>query len=193
MNVYKGGVLLKRRLGLLMILSIILILTGCGQKKNQQPVSGEKIEKVSGPILNAEGNKIGEVGFVETADGVTIDILAEGLTPGKKGIHIHETGECMAPDFKSAGNHLNPHSKEHGFENPKGYHLGDLPNIEVDPDGTVNVSLTLNEITLQPGAENTILDKDGSSIVIHENEDDYKTDPAGDSGARIACAVIQKK
>lgn len=184
---------MKRHLTVLIIASVLLILTGCGQKKSRVPVSGEKIENVAAPIINVEGKRIGEVEILETAEGMTIDILAEGLPPGKKGIHIHEKGECTLPDFESAGSHLNPHDKEHGFENPKGYHLGDLPNIEVQPNGTVNVSLTLTELTLKPGAENTILDKDGSAIVIHENEDDYKTDPAGNAGARIACAAIIKE
>jgi len=176
-----------------MIVCVIVILTGCGKKDKVVPVSAEKVENVAAPILNVEGEKIGEAFIVETSGGVTIDILAEGLPPGEKGIHIHETGECTPPDFKSAGGHWNPHGKEHGFENPKGYHLGDLPNIDVAADGTINVSLTLDDITLDPGAANTILDKDGSAIVIHADKDDYKTDPAGNSGARIACAAIQNK
>lgn len=169
---------------------MILLLTGCGKKPDSLPVSAEQVETLSAPIINIAGKEIGEVTVTETTEGVTFEIIAEGLPPGKKGTHIHETGKCTPPDFKSAGSHLNPEGKEHGFENPKGYHLGDLPNIEVGKDGTINVSLTLNEMTLKRDAKNTILDKDGSAFVIHEDKDDYKTDPAGNAGARIACAAL---
>lgn len=175
---------------LLIIMSVLFIGTGCAKKDDWLPVGGEKVETIEATLINTDGNKIGDVRIFEEADGVTIDVFAEGLPPGKKGIHIHEIGECTPPDFKSAGAHLNPFHKEHGFENPKGYHLGDLPNIEIATDGTVNVSLTLSEITLKRDAENTILGKQGSAIVIHEQADDYKTDPAGNAGERIACAAV---
>jgi len=181
---------LKGLLSFILITSLVILVAGCGQKKELQPVSSERVESIAAPILNTDGEKIGEVSIVENIEGVTIDVIAENLTPGKKGIHIHEFGKCELSDFKTAGGHLNPFKKEHGFDNPKGYHLGDLPNIDVDHDGTVNVSLQLNKITLDPNAKNTILDKDGSAIIIHSEEDDYKTDPAGNAGERIACAAI---
>ena len=160
------------------------------QKKSKLPVSGDKTETVNSPIINAEGNEIGEVTITETAVGMTIDIVAEGLTPGLHGTHIHEKGVCTPPSFESAGGHFNPTNKKHGFENPDGFHFGDLPNIEVGSDGKVNVSLKLTDITLKKGVETSILDSDGSALVIHEKVDDYKTDPSGNSGDRIACAVI---
>lgn len=166
------------------------MMTGCLQKKTKLPVSSDKAESINAPILNVDGNEIGNVTFTENSKGLTIDIKAEGLKPGLHGTHIHETGVCTPPTFESAGSHFNPTSKEHGFDNPKGYHLGDLPNLEVDEDGKVNVSLRLTDITLKQGLDNSILDKDGSALVIHEGPDDYETDPAGNSGARIACAAI---
>lgn len=175
-----------------MLCSVMLLLAGCVQKNEWLPVSGGKAQAVAAPIINGEGNKIGEVSFVETADGVTIDIFAEGLPPGLHGTHIHEKGECTPPNFESAGGHFNPTSKEHGFDNPKGFHLGDMPNIEVESDGTVNVTLTTTNISLKPNVDNSILDNDGSSLMIHSGPDDYKTDPAGNSGDRIACAAIIK-
>ena len=115
------------------------------------------------------------------------------MSPGKHGIHIHETAVCTPP----ISNRREPISiqghKEHGFENPKGFHLGDLPNLEVDAEGKVTAEVTTALVTLKPGVENSLLDADGSSLVIHEKVDDYKTDPAGNSGDRIACAVIGKR
>lgn len=127
----------------------------------------------------------------ETSEGVKIELKAEGLQPGTKAIHIHETAKCEAPDFTSAGSHFNPGHRGHGFDNPKGFHAGDLPNIEISDKGTVNAVITAPEITLKAG-EKSILDADGSALVIHENADDYKTDPAGNSGARIVCGAINK-
>lgn len=181
---------MKHKFFLVLTICTLLIMTGCSFKKSQLPVSGDKTESITSPIINVDGNEIGEAVFTQTSAGMTIDIVAEGLTPGLHGTHIHEKGECTPPKFESAGGHFNPTHKEHGFDNPKGFHLGDLPNIEVDSDGKVNVSLKLTDITLKQGVENSILDKDGSALVIHEKEDDYKTDPAGNSGDRIACAVV---
>lgn len=192
MKAYRGGILLKKKTHILIIISMILIATGCTKKETIVPVSSEQVSPIVAPIINAKGEEIGEVSFVETDKGVTIDILADGLPPGKHGTHIHEKGVCATPDFESAGGHFNPTNKEHGFENPQGYHLGDLPNIEVDKEGKVNVTLTIDEYTLKPKAENSLINKDGSALVIHADEDDYKTDPSGNSGARIACAAIGK-
>ncbi|MGN7386374.1 superoxide dismutase family protein [Sporosarcina sp. SAFN-015] len=184
---------MKKKLVTALLISVILVVAGCGKANQKMPVSGDKMEAIVSPILNTEGKEIGEVTLVQETEGVMINVQAEDLSPGTHGIHIHETGVCTPPDFTSAGAHFNPTGKEHGFENPKGFHLGDLPNIEVAEDGKVSMSMTTGEITLKKGQENSILDKDGSAIVIHEKADDYKTDPAGNSGARIACAAIKGK
>ena len=173
-------------------LTALVMITGCAQKGAWIPVSGDSPKMIEAPILNVEGDKIGEVTFIESAEGVAINITAEGLSPGEHGTHIHEKGECTAPGFESAGAHFNPSGKQHGFENPKGFHLGDLPNIEVDADGKVKAMLTTKEFTLKPNLENSLLDKDGSALVIHSKADDYKTDPSGNSGDRIACAAINQ-
>ncbi|WP_445661446.1 superoxide dismutase family protein [Bacillus sp. FSL K6-3431] len=142
-------------------------------------------------IINTKDAKVGKATLTETKEGVKIGLKIEGMEPGTKAIHIHETAKCDPPDFKSAGEHFNPGHKEHGFDNPKGFHSGDLPNIEVSDNGTVNVEIIATNVTLGQG-ENSLLDEDGSALVIHENADDYKTDPAGNSGDRIACGAITK-
>ncbi|QTD43422.1 superoxide dismutase family protein [Sporosarcina sp. Te-1] len=176
----------------LLVLGSVLFVGGCSKKDTKLPVSAEKMDSVVSPLLNTEGTEIGKVTMSEGSQGVTISIEAEGLSPGLHGVHIHETGVCTPPSFESAGAHFNPGKKEHGFDNPKGFHLGDLPNVEVGDDGKVEAQVTTAEITLKPDAKTSLLDKDGSALVIHEAADDYKTDPAGNSGARIACAEIKK-
>ncbi|GEN83376.1 superoxide dismutase-like protein YojM [Sporosarcina luteola] len=184
---------MNKKVVILLLMSAILVVAGCSKSKKTMPVSGEQMETIITPLLNTEGNKIGEVTLVQETEGVMINVEAKDLKPGLHGIHIHETGVCTAPDFTSAGAHFNPTGKEHGFDNPKGFHLGDLPNIEVPEDGKVTMKMTTGEITLKPGQENSILDGDGVALVIHSDPDDYKTDPAGNSGDRVACAAITSK
>lgn len=180
---------MKRIINTILIL-LVLFLVGCIRKEERVPVSSDPVNPIVATLLNTKGEEIGEASFTETEQGVKIEILAEHLPPGKHGTHIHEVGLCELPNFETAGGHLNPNKKEHGFDNPKGFHLGDLPNIEVDQFGKVNVALTIDEFTLRPNEKNTLLDTNGSALIIHEDVDDYKTDPSGNSGERIACAAI---
>lgn len=124
--------------------------------------------------------------------GTTLDIsiALAGLTPGTHGVHLHTTGSCEAPGFQSAGGHLNPGARKHGAENPQGAHLGDLPNATIGANGAGTVSARL----LLPRAEAlaAIFDSDGTAVVVHEGADDYRTDPAGNSGSRIACGVLTR-
>ncbi len=170
----------------------MFILSACGKENMKMPVSGESAEGIQAPLINTDGDEIGKVALSEGKGGVTIHVEAQKLSPGEHGFHIHEKGECTPPNFESAGGHFNPTKREHGFDNPKGFHLGDLPNIDVEEDGTINAVVTNIDVTLQQGKENSILDEDGSAIVVHEKADDYKTDPAGNAGDRIACAVLKK-
>ncbi len=142
-------------------------------------------------IVNGMGEKIGTAKIVETKKGAKIELKVSQLTPGTHGIHIHTVGKCEGPAFATAGGHLNPDAKKHGKDNPEGPHSGDLLNIVVMADGTAKATLLDPMVTLGAGPGSLFHDG-GTAIVIHEKADDYKTDPAGDSGARIACGVIQK-
>lgn len=141
-------------------------------------------------IVNAEGQKIGTATVHPSGSGVRIEVAISKLPPGLHGIHVHTVGKCEGPAFASAGGHFNPMSKKHGKDNPEGPHAGDLLNIEVGPDGTGKASLSDAEVTLGDGP-NSLFHEGGTALVIHEKADDYKTDPAGSSGARVACGVIQ--
>jgi superoxide dismutase, Cu-Zn family len=142
-------------------------------------------------IFNASGQKIGTATFSPSEGGVRIDVDVSQLPPGLHGIHIHAVGKCEGPDFKTAGPHFNPAGKKHGKDNPQGPHNGDLPNLEVGADGRATASMLDTNVTLGDGPT-SLFGPGGTSIVIHANMDDYKTDPSGNSGARIACGVIQK-
>ena len=141
-------------------------------------------------IVNAQGQKVGTATILPSSSGVRINVEVSQLPPGTHGIHIHTVGKCEGPAFTSAGAHFNPTSKKHGKDNPEGPHAGDLLNIEVATDGTGKTSLSDPNVTLGGGA-NSLFNETGTALVIHEKEDDYKTDPAGNSGARIACGVIR--
>jgi len=142
-------------------------------------------------IVDAQGKKIGTAAFRASNNGVRIDVNVSGLPPGTRGIHIHSVGKCEGPAFTTAGPHLNPTSKKHGKDSPEGPHAGDLLNLEVNADGLGKASLLDQNVTLGQG-QSSLFHEGGTSLVIHANADDYKTDPAGNSGARIACGIIEK-
>ena len=141
-------------------------------------------------LLGADGTNHG-VAIVAEGDGkLLVDVEGIGLTPGEHGAHIHMTGTCDAPDFKSAGGHWNPTQKEHGMKNPSGHHLGDFMNLKVGSDGKGVMRAEIPRGTLKTGT-NAMFDADGAAFVIHADADDLKSDPAGNAGARIACGVFE--
>jgi superoxide dismutase, Cu-Zn family len=127
----------------------------------------------------------GQVTFTKTGDDVQVVADIENLKPGKHGFHIHEKGDCSAPDASSAGAHFNPTHQHHGGPSTAEHHAGDLGNLTVDATGRVHLEWTGK---LQLNGPDSIV---GKSVVVHEKEDDLKTDPAGNSGTRIACGVIE--
>ena len=136
-------------------------------------------------LVNSGGQTIGSVIASQTSGGVTLAISTAGLPHGLHGLHVHQVGRCDLPGFDSAGPHWNPGSRKHGFNNPQGPHAGDLPNITASSSGVSRETAVLAGASLQG-----LADADGSALVIHAQADDYLTDPSGNSGGRIACAVL---
>lgn len=143
-------------------------------------------------ITDSKGEEIGTAKLEQTTSGVKISLKASHLPPGVHGLHIHAAGKCEAPDFKTAGGHFNPENKKHGMKNPAGPHAGDLPNLDVGANGKASFSAVDSRVTLGDGP-NSLFQPGGTSLVIHAQPDDEMTDPSGNSGARIACGVIEKK
>lgn len=141
-------------------------------------------------MKNAEGQDVGTVTLSESDKGVTLKLALKGLPSGEKAFHIHETGKCEPP-FKSAGDHYNPTGAKHGKEAEGGPHAGDMQNLKIGEDGSVSLTVVNEMVTLKKGEKNSVFDEDGSAIVVHAKADDYKSQPSGDAGDRIACGVIQ--
>lgn len=141
-------------------------------------------------LRNAQGQVVGEVAAAREGGVIKVHLTVRGFAAGTYGVHLHQAGRCEAPDFASAGAHWNPGNHQHGRLNPQGPHLGDLPNLEALANGTGRIDF---DVPVPAGAAadaNPLLDEDGTAIVIHAAPDDYRTDPSGNSGARIACGVL---
>lgn len=142
-------------------------------------------------LVDASGKSIGRAMLMQHDGEIMVQVKASGLTPGVHAVHIHTTGICTAPDFASAGGHWNPAKHQHGRDNPAGAHMGDMPNMTVAADGTGTLNTTVAGAMLS-GGDNPLLDADGAAIVIHAAADDYKTDPTGNAGGRLACGIVVK-
>ena len=150
-------------------------------------------ERASARILDRQGAELGTATLVEGPHGVLIHIVAKGLPPGPKAIHIHSVGTCAdgAQGFVASKGHLNPAAKPHGLMNPDGPDAGDLPNLFVHADGSVEAEFFTTLASLSgAGGRANILDADGAALVIHENRDDHASQPIGGAGGRFFCGVI---
>ena len=170
------------RLPLLMI-APLAALAGC------QSVGDIPTERLGSAALHfANGLPAGTAQLLAVGDGASVTVALAGVSPGTHAVHLHTTGSCQAPDFTSAGGHLNPEHKEHGTQNPKGAHLGDLPNAEIGSNKTGTITARLNGTRQQ--VLDAIFDSDGTAVVVHAGPDDYVSDPAGNAGGRVACGVF---
>lgn len=163
---------------------MVLALAGCATVVPKTPAPTPAANDVVAQLRAADGADRGQA-TLRLSDGrMRLTVDAAGLVPGVHGVHIHDVGKCDAPDFASAKAHWNPAMKMHGRDNPMGAHNGDLPNLMIGTDGRGSLSVDV------AGTMAGLLDADGASVVIHAAADDYKTDPSGNSGGRIACGVL---
>lgn len=171
-----------------------MVVSGCatsdGEGVATTPVAAATPTPVPGGasavVRMADGTEVGRAVTTEVGGSVRISVDASKLPPGPHGVHVHTTGRCDGPDFTTASGHWNPTAMKHGTQNPMGPHAGDMPNLMVGADGRGSVA-----ITLPSGTMAGLMDADGSAFVIHAAADDLKTDPAGNSGSRIACGVFE--
>ncbi len=143
---------------------------------------------VRASITDRQGNVVA-VSSARDQGGLAVRVDVNGMPAGTYGVHLHAVGRCDAPEYQSAGPHWNPSARQHGRLNPMGPHHGDLPNLVVDAAGRGTVEFTIAG-GLVRGGEQPLMDADGASVVIHAAADDERTDPSGNSGARIACGVF---
>ena len=161
----------------------VCIVSGSAQTK--------AAKKKTVDLKDAKGSDVGTATIVSKGPGVEVKLELKNLPPGVHAVHFHQKAMCDPPDFKTAGGHFNPTAKQHGFDNPQGHHAGDMMNFTVKENGTAKTTLKDDDVVLGTGSEaNSLLANGGSSIMVHAKADDYKTDPSGNSGDRIACGPI---
>lgn len=175
------------------LLLLLVMATACGQPPPQEtaepaePAAPEDARVVVA-LQATEGNTAsGTLEVAPMGDGVHFTGTVTGLPPGPHGFHIHETGDCSAPDAASAGGHFNPDGKSHGAPDAAEHHAGDLGNIEADASGNATVNIHASGVTLEEGTHAV----KGKAVIVHAAADDFTTQPTGDAGARLACGVIE--
>jgi Cu-Zn family superoxide dismutase len=171
------------KLGLMAAAALVLMVPALAKDKKPSPVT------VS--VQNAAGQNVGSATLSQVANGVKISLNLHDLVPGEHAIHVHQNAKCDMPDFKSAGGHFNPDGKHHGLQNPEGPHAGDIPNFIVTVNGRAKTTVIAAGVTLSDGPH-SVFTGGGTALVVHAKADDGKTDPAGNSGDRIACGLITK-
>lgn len=175
-----------RSAGIPAALAALALVAGC----SSMPWSGSSRASAQATVAPTQGHTAkGVVDFTQRGDDVVVAASFSGLTPGAHGFHIHEKGDCSAPDATSAGGHFNPTGKPHGNPMQGEHHLGDLPMLQADANGNARLNATIRGATLRGGATNLI----GRAIVVHAAPDDFRSQPAGNSGARVSCGVIASK
>ena len=169
--------------------SSLLVMSGCAYMEDREDQNYPVGARVPAEFINASGTPTGTALLTQTEHGVLIDVELRDLEPGWHAFHVHERGECDTPDFESAGGHYNPDDKEHGFEARGGYHAGDFPNIMITDSGAARFQVFSKHLSLNE-RDNPLFDSDGSALVVHSGQDNYRSQPSGNAGERVACAVI---
>jgi Cu-Zn family superoxide dismutase len=169
-------------------IALIVILAAGLSAQSQTPEGKSSAPLKAIAVLHPTvGNKVsGTVTFTEVADGVQVRAEINGLTPGTHGFHVHEFGDCSAPDANSAGAHFNPTNKPHAGPDAAERHVGDMGNVEADASGKAKLEYVDHDMSLRNDQKSVI----GRSVVVHVKADDLKSQPTGDSGGRVACGVI---
>lgn len=183
------------------LLVVGLVASACASDPNAgrssaTPNPEAYIESPSSPIANAgfidkDGRILGTASFRETRLGVRVKVDVRDVLPGKHAMHIHAVGKCDPPDFMTSGGHFNPAGAKHGVAGSPDAHAGDLPHLVIGPDGRGTVTFIAPHLSLNRAASNGLGVAQGTAIVIHASSDDEKTDPSGNSGARVACGVVR--
>lgn len=166
----------------ILLVSVMCLVSATGFAKGKD---------VSVKLQDAKGGDMGTVTIKPSGGGVTLKLDLRGLEPGEHAIHFHKVPKCEGPDFKSAGPHFNPDAKEHGLENPKGHHAGDMLNFTADAKGNAKATIANKNVNLGSDTHSLYTDG-GTALVVHAKADDLKSDPAGNAGDRIACGTITK-
>jgi superoxide dismutase, Cu-Zn family len=168
-----------------LLLAAVLPLLACRSTQTKPAPAGT----AQASMRNAASESVGDLRLERVGGVVRVSGELFNLAPGTHGIHFHAVGRCDDAAFESAGGHFNPTERQHGLDNPAGPHAGDLPNITVPASGRVVVDFTSPRVTLDSAAT-SLFDADGSAIIVHAAADDQHTDPSGNSGARVACGVV---
>lgn len=189
-------------LGMAIATYVALTVSGCSDRgappvdqAGQNAAAASNAASAAAPtaradLRDAQGQSKGSATATQDGTGIQVRLDATGMAPGSYAAHIHMVGACDAPKFESAGAHWNPTSKQHGRDNPAGMHKGDLDNLTVGADGRGSIAYTVQEASLSGGAA-ALLDADGAAVLIHAKPDDYRSDPSGNAGDRIACGVLR--
>ncbi|MFN3387426.1 MAG: superoxide dismutase family protein [Allosphingosinicella sp.] len=179
-----------KRMDMLVGAAFGLALAGCATNEPNPIEPMDPVQTVAtADIRDAAGRTRARATATESGDSIRVRVEAVDMTAGAYGTHVHTTGRCDAPSFESAGGHWNPTGRQHGRDNPQGEHKGDLPNLLVGTDGRGSFEFTIPGASISQGP-NRLLDADGAAIVVHSGADDYRTDPSGNSGSRVACGVL---
>jgi len=153
-------------------------------------ISPAAAQNAEATLKNADGKDVGRAALMQTPNGVLIRLSVKGLPAGERAFHIHGVGKCEPP-FTSAGGHFNPGGMKHGIMAAGGPHAGDMPNLHVPASGELVIEVLNPAVTLEKGKANSLFGPQGTSFIIHAGKDDYKSDPTGEAGGRIACGLIQ--